>query len=119
AAQYVARPPEISNTPPVLNEHSSEASHATSAAISVVCPNRPIGMRESIYSIWSSDCLSIGMDLGGSSNMRSTAVKHLPLIGNLPRRLFACSAAPAAPACGLHVTVLAPVSMSAGHPLFP
>jgi hypothetical protein len=26
----MARPPEISNTPPVLNEHSSEASHATS-----------------------------------------------------------------------------------------
>lgn len=34
AAQYVARPPEISKTAPVLNEQSSEASHATSAATS-------------------------------------------------------------------------------------
>ena len=38
------------------------------------------------------------------------------LIGNMPTRLFACSAAPASPARGLHVTVLAPVSTSAGNP---
>jgi hypothetical protein len=52
-AQYVARPPEISNIPSVLNEHSSEASQATSAAISVGCPKRPIGMRDRIYSMCS------------------------------------------------------------------
>src|SRR4029450_9051526 len=38
-------------SPPVLNEHSSEASQATSAAISVGCPKRPMGKRDNMYSI--------------------------------------------------------------------
>jgi len=43
-AQYVARPPEMSNTAPVENEHSSDASQHTSAATSSTCPSRPIGI---------------------------------------------------------------------------
>src|SRR5262249_19249328 len=46
--QYVARPPERSNTAPVLNEHSSLASQATSAAISCGSPKRPIGIFDSM-----------------------------------------------------------------------
>ena len=42
--QYVARPPEMSNTAPVENEHSAEASQQTSAAISSTWPSRPIGI---------------------------------------------------------------------------
>ena len=42
--QYTALPPEISNTAPVENEHSSEASHATSAAISSTSTKRFIGI---------------------------------------------------------------------------
>ena len=46
--QYVDLPPERSNTPHVLNEHSSLASQATSAAISPGSPKRLIGILESI-----------------------------------------------------------------------
>ena len=46
--QYVARPPDRSKTAPVLNEHSSDASHAASAAASSVRPNRPMGIFESM-----------------------------------------------------------------------
>ena len=42
--QYVARPPETSNTAPVENEHSELASQHTSAATSSIVPNRPIGI---------------------------------------------------------------------------
>src|SRR4051794_4102646 len=49
-SQYVARPPLRSNTPPVVNEQSSEHSHATSAAASAVFPNRPIGIFDRMYS---------------------------------------------------------------------
>lgn len=42
--QYVARPPETSNTAPVEKEHSSEASQATNAATSSARPTRPIGI---------------------------------------------------------------------------
>ena len=47
-SQYVARPPLMSNTAPVENEQSSEASQQMSAAISVTSTKRPIGMRESM-----------------------------------------------------------------------
>ena len=46
--QYVARPPERSNTAPVLNEHSSEHNQATSAAASSRLPKRPRGIFESM-----------------------------------------------------------------------
>jgi len=46
--QYVARPPEMSNTAPVVNEHSSDESHATSAATSSTVPGRPSGIFESM-----------------------------------------------------------------------
>ena len=45
-AQYVARPPEMSNTAPVVNEHSRLASQQTSAATSETSPNRSIGIFE-------------------------------------------------------------------------
>jgi|SRR5436190_2305999 len=44
--QYVARPPDRSKTAAVLNEQSSEQSHATRAAASSFRPNRSIGMRD-------------------------------------------------------------------------
>jgi hypothetical protein len=47
-SQYVARPPDRSNTAPVLNEHSGELSQATIAAISSAVPNRPMGIFESM-----------------------------------------------------------------------
>src|SRR5919198_5984591 len=47
--QYVALPPEMSNTAPVENEHSSLASQQTSAAISSTSTNRPIGIFDSMY----------------------------------------------------------------------
>ena len=53
AVQWPARPPEMSNTAPVENEHSSEASNATSAATSGGWPTRPIGCRFRTSS-WSS-----------------------------------------------------------------
>ena len=42
--QYTARPPEMSKTPPVVNEHSSDDSQAIIAAISSGSTNRPIGI---------------------------------------------------------------------------
>ncbi len=51
AVQYVARPPEMSNTPAVLNEQSSEQSQATKAAISSTRTNRPIGIFERMNSM--------------------------------------------------------------------
>ena len=50
--QYVARPPERSNTPPVENEQSSEQSQATIAAISFGRPKRPSGIFDFIMSMW-------------------------------------------------------------------
>src|SRR5438094_10287378 len=47
--QYVARPPEMSNTAPVENEHSSEASQQTSAAISSTLTKRPMGIFDTMY----------------------------------------------------------------------
>ena len=44
-SQYVARPPERSNTAPVVKLHSGPAIHATIAAISSICRKRPMGMR--------------------------------------------------------------------------
>lgn len=35
----------MANIAPVLNEHSAEQSHGTSAATSSALPGRPIGMR--------------------------------------------------------------------------
>ena len=49
-AQYVALPPDASNTAPVAKLHSSEHSQAISAATSSTLPTRPIGMRETMYS---------------------------------------------------------------------
>src|SRR5713101_468765 len=46
--QYVARPPEISSTAPVVNEHSAELQNATSEAISSTLTKRPFGIFESI-----------------------------------------------------------------------
>jgi hypothetical protein len=56
--QYVARPPEISNTAPVVNEQSCEAQNAASAAISSTVTKRPRGIFDSMKSmcccvIWS------------------------------------------------------------------
>ena len=42
--QYTARPPEMSKTAPVVNEHSSDDSQAISAAISSGSTKRPIGI---------------------------------------------------------------------------
>jgi len=47
--QYVARPPDRSKTAPVENEHSSEASQATSAATSSGRPARPSGIFASTF----------------------------------------------------------------------
>src|SRR5208337_1645693 len=49
--QYVARPPEMSNTAPVEKLHSSLASHRTSEATSSISPKRPMGIFDSIQSI--------------------------------------------------------------------
>ena len=46
--QYVARPPETSNTAPVVNEHSSLASQVMIAAISSTVPKRSMGIFERI-----------------------------------------------------------------------
>ena len=46
--QYVARPPEMSNTAPVVKEHSAEAQNATSAAISSTSTKRPRGIFDSM-----------------------------------------------------------------------
>src|SRR5450756_235409 len=56
--QYVARPPEMSNTAPVENAQSSDASHATIAASSSTRTKRPFGIFDSMKSmcccvIWS------------------------------------------------------------------
>src|SRR5262249_53662238 len=48
AAQYPARPPEISNTAPVLKEQASEQSQATSSATSSAEPSRCIGLLPTI-----------------------------------------------------------------------
>src|SRR5207302_11309197 len=48
--QYVARPPLMSNTAPVVNELSSEATHAISAAISSGVTHRPRAIRDSMKS---------------------------------------------------------------------
>src|SRR6185295_20163943 len=40
---------DMSNTAPVENEHSSDASQTTSAAISSTLTKRPIGILESMY----------------------------------------------------------------------
>ena len=48
AFQYVARPPEMSNTAPVLKAQSSEASQTTSDAASATCRKRPIGIFDSM-----------------------------------------------------------------------
>jgi len=46
--QYVARPPEISNTAPVEKEHSADTRNATSAAISPTSTKRPRGILDSM-----------------------------------------------------------------------
>src|ERR1700733_776914 len=51
-SQYVARPPEMSNTAPVENEQSSEASQAASAASSSTRTKRFFGIFDSMKSIW-------------------------------------------------------------------
>src|SRR5690242_20502200 len=51
--QYVARPPEQSNTAPVVKEHSSLASQVIRAAISSTVPKRPIGILDSMKSMCS------------------------------------------------------------------
>ena len=53
--QYVARPPLMSKTAPVVNELSSEATHAISAAISSGVTNRPRGIRDSMKSMCEGD----------------------------------------------------------------
>src|SRR6218665_909805 len=57
-AQYVARPPDASNTPAVVKEHSSLASQAITAAISSTVPKRPIGIFESMKSMCCCDIWS-------------------------------------------------------------
>ena len=47
-SQYVARPPETSNTAPVENEQSSDASHAIIAASSSTSTKRFIGILDSM-----------------------------------------------------------------------
>ena len=49
--QYVARPPEMSNTAPVVNELSAEASQATIAAISSTLTKRLRGIFDSMKSM--------------------------------------------------------------------
>ena len=47
----MARPPDRSNTAPVLNEHSAEASHATIAAASLTSRKRAIGIFDNMNSM--------------------------------------------------------------------
>src|ERR1700712_3751367 len=49
--QYVARPPEISNTAPVENAQSDDDSHATMAASSSTGTKRPFGIFDSMKAI--------------------------------------------------------------------
>ena len=49
--QYVARPPDKSNTAPVLNEHSCDASQAIIAAASPTSRKRAIGILLSMKSM--------------------------------------------------------------------
>src|SRR5262249_47407605 len=56
--QYVDRPPLRSQTAPVENEFSSEASHATSDASSCTSRKRPLGIFESMYWMCASDICS-------------------------------------------------------------
>ena len=49
--QYTARPPDTSNTAPVENEHSSDASQATIDATSSTRPKRAIGIFDSMKSM--------------------------------------------------------------------
>src|SRR5438445_6624692 len=46
--QYVARPPDRSKTAAVLNEQSSEQSHATRAAASCCRPDASLGQNEAM-----------------------------------------------------------------------
>src|SRR5581483_10334031 len=56
--QYVARPPEQSNTAPVENDASSLASQQINAATSSTVPNLPSGILESMKSMWVCDIWS-------------------------------------------------------------
>ena len=56
--QYVDRPPLISNTAPVENEFSSDASQVASEASSSISRNRPRGIFDSIQSTCDCDICS-------------------------------------------------------------
>jgi hypothetical protein len=54
-SQYVARPPERSNTAPALNVHESEQSHSTSSATSLAVPSRLKVVRDTMAAIASGE----------------------------------------------------------------
>ena len=45
----MARPPDASNVNPVVNEASGDTMYATSAAISLISPVRPMGIFAVMY----------------------------------------------------------------------
>src|SRR5439155_11164729 len=77
SGQYVARPPERSYTAPVENEHSSEDSHATSAATSSGLPTRPIGIfATSMSTVERSICWSSSVPITAGA----TALTRIPWV---------------------------------------
>src|SRR5690349_20341425 len=60
--QYTDRPPLMSNSCPVENEHSSDDSHATIAAISSGLTKRPFGTCSTIHFTFSGvNCLRMSV----------------------------------------------------------
>ena len=74
--QYVARPPDRSNTEAVLNEHSSDASQATIAAASPTSRKRPIGIFDSMKSMC---CCVMVANIAVFAAAGETALTRTPL----------------------------------------
>src|ERR1022692_3768943 len=77
--QYVARPPEQSNTAPVLNDASSLHSQQISAATSSTVPNRPIGIFDSMKSMC---CCDIWSKIGVRTAAGVTQFTRIPVFAN-------------------------------------
>ena len=79
-SQYVARPPEISNTAPVENEQSSEASQAASAASSSTRTKRFFEIFDSMKSMWA---WVIRVEDRGLGRGRRHRIDHDVVLGKL------------------------------------
>src|SRR5690349_5371271 len=101
--QYVDRPPVMSSTAPVVNEQSSDDSHATSAAISCTSRKRPIGIFASMYCLCSSvPCARISVSAtAGVMQLHSTPVFASSLPSDFVRPMTPAFAALYAGALGL------------------